>query len=73
MVTILNCYLYAKKVMALCLRVQFFWPSLYLKNFGVCGSIPYNKQTEVVGLVKLQRTSKLIVSFLLLTFRRIQN
>ena len=24
MVKILNCYLYAKKVMALCLRVQFF-------------------------------------------------
>ena len=29
MVKILNCYLYAKKVMALCLRVQFFWPTLY--------------------------------------------
>ena len=29
-VKILNCYLYAKKVMALCLRVQFFWPTLYM-------------------------------------------
>ena len=29
MVKVLNCYLYAKKVMALCLRVQFFWPTLY--------------------------------------------
>ena len=30
MVKILNCYLYAKKVIALCLRVQFFWPSRYI-------------------------------------------
>ena len=32
MVKILNCYLYAKKVMALCLRVQFFWPTLYINQ-----------------------------------------
>ena len=33
MVKILNCYLYAKKVMALCLRVQFFWPTLCVQYF----------------------------------------
>ena len=32
MVKILNCYLYVKKVMALCLRVQFFWPTLYIRG-----------------------------------------
>ena len=33
MVKILNCNLYAKKIMALCLRVQFFWPSLYFTHY----------------------------------------
>ena len=29
MVKILKCYLIPKRVMAICLRVQFFWPTLY--------------------------------------------
>ena len=29
MIKILKCYLIPKKVMALCPRVQFFWPTLY--------------------------------------------
>ena len=29
MVKILKCYLIPKKVITLCLRVQFFWPTLY--------------------------------------------
>ena len=38
MVKILNRYFYAKKVMALCLRVQFFWPTLYI-DIAIISSI----------------------------------
>ena len=37
-----------KKVMALCLRVQFFWPSLYIIIFSNLNS-NYNFKIELLG------------------------
>ena len=53
MVKILNCYLYAKKVMLLCLRVQFFWPSLYIKksSFITADDIPMTTKQKCCTFV----------------------